>query len=176
MLASRERTVRAQVNGHAFTREWIGQTLRIGGQLIAMPVLRIARFDVDQIFGRTDGAHAIEHAAVTGDGLEKEIFNQELSFRIAADAEVRFFFEALPGRDVAAVRRQNGVPIEIILIEELRGEMNRSAAFASLIRIPGCVDQARVFQDLRDAWPLHAGTGVNVSGFVEFAADDCKPE
>lgn len=111
MLANRIRTVRAHMNGHAFTRVRIGQALRVRCRLIAMPVLRIAGFDVDQIFGRADRAHSVEHAAVTGDRLEEEIFNQELSFRIAADAEVRFLFEALPRRDVAAVRRQNGVPM-----------------------------------------------------------------
>src|SRR5437660_12706853 len=69
MLASRIRTVRAQVNGHAFPGVWIGHALRIRGQLIAVPVLQISRFDVDQIFGRADGTGAVEHAAVAREWL-----------------------------------------------------------------------------------------------------------
>lgn len=45
--------------------------------------------------------------------------------------------------------------------------MNGSAALARLVRIPGCVDQTRIFQDLCHARPFDAGNRVDMSGFIK---------
>ncbi len=56
--------VRFKMNDHAAPGESIREALGVSGELVAMPLVRITRLDVDQILARSNRAKSVEGAAV----------------------------------------------------------------------------------------------------------------